>query len=133
MNTPNPSPQVFLPSRVMERRAALEEKRLEYWVKMKDPEAPWVAIRDLYEQHEAYQEYRFLYYKFFLLSQIMLATEKAYKLSIREGKSVDDYTLTSKSFVPDLKEMFGSKFDEEVCAQASSIIYEKCAEDTSAK
>lgn len=115
----------------MERQAALEEKRLEYWAKMKDPEAPWAGIRDLYEQHEACQEYRFLFYKFFLLSQIMLATEKAYKLSVREGKSVDEYILTSKSFVPDLKEMFGGKFDEEVCAQARNIIYEKCAEDIS--
>ena len=133
MNTPNPSPQAFLPSRVTERRASLEAKRLEYWAKMKDPEAPWSHIRDLYEKHHESEDYRFLYYKFYVLSQVMLAAVKAHTLATREEMPLDSYTLTAQDLAPDLKEMFGSKFDEDSFTQASDIIFEKVMGDIPAE
>jgi hypothetical protein len=117
---------VFWPEQVKERHPQLEAKRLQYWAAMKDPAQPWAHITDLVERHN--QEYpdaesfKLLYYKFYILSNVMLAYEVAEK-RIRSGFGEwNDYYVPAIELAVDLGPVINHKLDYEIFAQACEHI-----------
>ena len=67
--------QEFLPSQVLERHTGLDQKRRKYLELMNDKTAPWANVHGLDQRHDDFEDFRFLYYKFFISCQVLLISK----------------------------------------------------------
>ena len=118
---------VFWPEQVKERQQLLEKKRLEYYARMQDKTKPWSQVLGLSERHdqeypETDENFKLLYYKFYILSNVMLGYEVAEKL-IRNGKGTwEHYYIPAVELAVDLSSTLDDKIDYDAFDSACEYI-----------
>ena len=124
MNKDNLRMQEFLPSQVMERRAGLERKRLEYLEHMDDQTAPWASVRDLQQRHSDFEDFRSWYYKFFITCQVLqLIPQKNAGAQNSHAQSTEARSFNSWILFRELYPSFENGLDAEAFEQASDTIH----------
>ncbi len=115
--------QEFLPSQVLERHTGLDQKRRKYLELMNDKTAPWANVHGLDQRHDDFEDFRFLYYKFFISCQVLLISKKWQGMHARGTSQTNGYSFNLRDLFTELSRSFCNKIDEEIFQQAGDVIH----------
>lgn len=102
----------------------LEEKRADYFSRIRGSNGSWDqswSTRDLLKRHDDDIEFRLRYYKFVLISIVLIACEKAARKELRSDDGFDG-TVNTKCVGTDLSMSLDRNVDTETFNVACEVI-----------
>ena len=118
---------VFPASQAKRLLTTLEQKRDEYWRRIYDPEKPWSHVPDIVQRHNTEysgysNDFKLLYYKFYVLAQVIFLTKKADEFSKIDALHIDEYPINGALFASDLNPMLDNTLDFEIFYEACLVV-----------